>query len=844
MNLQTITEKLNSEFASTERKLVFWYDDHGEFAEDIDSLVLTNAKLHKLTGDNLFYTKYLLEHVDTHHHYLIYAPFPKPADIDNHLADMIYYSQQFFADRISLLCVDLGIPEDCKEHLELTPKFWGSNDRVKKFAALGIDHYTEETIDIGLLAVMAGVKTPNFEEVLKTIIIGDDYKDSKYLVAMEKVGILPLLWQYAQRYYGYEEAKPTLEKLIATLLMTYTSHCCDGQLPKPYELFQSPKENDVSVFVSNLMNHLLCKQRYDEIAKELSIKFKLPQYITMEDVAQYLNCDTFELFDTLIISHLAGIMVGSSQALGDELRAVVKNRASKSHFSEKYGTYYRAIGRADKLLSAITRFDTNPYNDANEMIGQYTAQWHLIDRYYRQFYAAYDKLPDIAPLMELKELVENSYANGYLTKLSVAWSKRLEQVEQYNHLAGRKQYDFYKNAAAISAKRECTVVIVSDAFRYECGSELCRRFEAKAGTQAKLDYMLSTLPSYTRLGMASLLPHQSITYNEGFDEVMVNGTKCNSAASREAILTAVHPTATVLTYTDVMAMKRDAVRSALNGKDLIYIYHDQIDARGDKLSTENEVFTAADEAMGEIMALVQKLTVDKSISHYMITADHGFLYKRDKLDESDKVTLQKVDDSLINKRYILTRGMAPALEGTLQYAMGYLDASLQDCVVTVPRGVEIFKAKGGGQNYVHGGLSLQEIIVPLLKVKTERGKKEVSTVKVVMTSLTRKITNLITYLDFIQTEAISDTVLPARVSLYFESTSGERISNEVLLVANHKTAAPEKRQFHEKFTFKHRKYTKSETYYLVMMDTETGVALERNAFVLDIAFADDFGFGL
>ncbi len=113
-----------------------------------------------------------------------------------------------------------------------------------------------------------------------------------------------------------------------------------------------------------------------------------------------------------------------------------------------------------------------------------------------------------------------------------------------------------------------------------------------------------------------------------------------------------------------------------------------------------------------------------------------------------------------------------------------------------------------------------------------------------MTSLTRKITNLITYLDFIQTENISDTVLPARLSIYFESGSGERISNEVLLVADRKNSAPEKRQFREKFTFKNRKYSQSETYNLVIMDTETGVELERNAFILDIAFADDFGFGI
>ena len=36
-------------------------------------------------------------------------------------------------------------------------------------------------------------------------------------------------------------------------------------------------------------------------------------------------------------------------------------------------------------------------------------------------------------------------------------------------------------------------------------------------------------------------------------------------------------------------MKRDAIRQLFVGMDVIYIYHNQIDARGDKANTENEV---------------------------------------------------------------------------------------------------------------------------------------------------------------------------------------------------------------------------------------------------------------
>ena len=48
----------------------------------------------------------------------------------------------------------------------------------------------------------------------------------------------------------------------------------------------------------------------------------------------------------------------------------------------------------------------------------------------------------------------------------------------------------------------------------------------------------------------------------------------------------------------------------------------------------------------------------------------------------------------------------------------------------------------------------------------------------------------------------------------------------------------------KKFTFKNRKYQKSDKYYLVMMDMESGVEAQRHEFIIDIAFADDFGFGI
>ena len=266
MDLKSIQEKLNNMFTGSERQLVFWYDDNAGFAEKIDDIKLDNAKLYKLRKDNYFYTKYFFECVDKVNNYLVYAPFPQPADKDNHLADTIYYSKLFYADIISLVCVDLHIPNQYKEHLERYPKFWDAMERQDKFMALGIESYNDEIIDIALLAVLANVKVPNFEEIVKTMITSGSLSENKALSAFEKMGLLPTFWQLATKYFGYSEEKPTLERFAITLLLTYTAHSFKGDFPKVWQHFISPRKNDVEVFVKNLMSNVFCREQYDELA--------------------------------------------------------------------------------------------------------------------------------------------------------------------------------------------------------------------------------------------------------------------------------------------------------------------------------------------------------------------------------------------------------------------------------------------------------------------------------------------------------------------------------------------------------------------------------------------------
>lgn len=107
-----LEESFNNESAEgKKRNIIFWYDEEGEFVEDIDELILDNAKTLKLADNNAFFIKYQLEKEDTESNYLLYSPSPKPMPRDNWLLDILQYSTGFSTDKAVLIMGDLGVTD-------------------------------------------------------------------------------------------------------------------------------------------------------------------------------------------------------------------------------------------------------------------------------------------------------------------------------------------------------------------------------------------------------------------------------------------------------------------------------------------------------------------------------------------------------------------------------------------------------------------------------------------------------------------------------------------------------------------------------------------------------------
>ena len=240
-------------------------------------------------------------------------------------------------------------------------------------------------------------------------------------------------------------------------------------------------------------------------------------------------------------------------------------------------------------------------------------------------------------------------------------------------------------------QRKRTVVIISDAMRYEVGQELYSNLADDPKCRAKLDKQLSVLPSYTRIGMAALLPHDNIIITDNY-QVLVDDVLCDNLLGRQTVLQKHSPNSICVQFDDIKNLKKAELRDIFTGKQIIYIYHNQIDARGDKANTY----------------------------HFIITADHGFIYKRDKVTESDKISGVNDKNAFVNRRFIVADN-AVNEDGIASISIGRVLRNKNTKVVSFPISSNVFKVSGGGQNFVHGGSSPQEMLVPVLDVKMERG---------------------------------------------------------------------------------------------------------------------------
>lgn len=821
------------------RKIIFWYDSKQEYQDFINELELEDTEIIKY-NNNSFWIRYHIEKEELNKNVIIYLPFERKKGIDNDLLDLETANSDllFNPDSTTMRLKNLGLTEDCRKIINKYAKFFGNKKRETEFKNFDIEEKSNDNIDLIITAIMLNIKSINEDEILKEII-KFYFEDEKKYEELFKFGNEEFILSLFNDTFGssinsYEELPELYKSLVFTYFATGLKDIKKVSRYSKYLL--TKKSTNVYVFINNLMRDKTTKEHFEKLSKDIEVEFGINDLIDSIDIEEYITNDAFESIDKNVIKYIVDKLFNGIGEY-DVYENYIDIRENK-YWYEKLENEYKLLNVAIMFFKKIKNIeDSIKIVDIDKFAKDYADNFSEVDTLYRKFYFYYDNIEDKDLFINLKNKIENIYVNDFMSELSIKWSDMMENMTKYDSNRMTLQKDFYKNyIKPYNDKKDRIVVIISDAFRYECAKELNNKLKTFA-SKSEIQYMQGLVPSYTKLGMASLLPNKELERVKDSDDILVDGQVSSSIKDRESILQKENPDSLAVKFDDLYEMTKLEWKKLFSGKKVVYIYHDTVDNAGEH--NENEIFTACDKAINELERLIRDLHTTFSGINAFITADHGFFYKRGKVESYEK-TNKTTNSTKQKTRYSYSESILNE-EGILSINLDYVFGE-NSGYVNIPKGNIIFARQGTGINYVHGGILPQEIIVPVIDFKSTRTSEESKKVGITYSGLTSKITNAITYLEFLQDNNIDENNKPCRYLLHFEDEDGTRISDECTIIANYENTEVKDRFFREKFVFKNMQYDKNKPYYLTITDEETGIVKDKIKFYIDIAIVNNFDF--
>ena len=879
MDTQRIQQALDDRFGRDGHRIVFWNDPDQAFSETLDALNLGDVTTLRLDQHPALAVKARLELEDPNGRYLLYAPFAPPPPEQDWLLDIRLYSGSFSADRASMLLADLGLTQQSlRGHLAERSRFFASRDRLERLQRLISPDDEALDIDRKIIAVLVKADQAEPFSVLIALfdgmlaVSGDALADDggeadldrlpPVWAELERFGVQEAFWALMARHFGWREEAPTLKNLLLRLLVSDFAHACRAALPEGLAPLVLPRQGQANAVVclAQWRDSSARGASYERLSAAVAEAIRLDQVLARLEMEDLAEVKTFLRVEQVIASRLRDRVL--------ETERTIKPRAIRDLAARRQDGYWATPALPDRpaaprqalhavyqaLREAAELFDqcnalagTLTRMDAATLFAAYTERLYRVDQGYRHFREAADEAEsrgwDI--LKQLRERVEQVYGTGFIAELGLAWNQVLA-----NGLLARWRLDgvgnqprfFDTEVAPLLAKGgdRRVFVIISDAFRYEAARELTEQLNGRYRIDARLSALLGVLPSYTGLGMAALLPHRTLAYDAG-GVLRVDGQPCGSLEQRGKVLAAVGGVA--VKADAFMAMKKDEGRAFVKPHRVVYIYHDPVDAIGDKPATEARTFQAVRQAIDELADLTLKIINSLNGSQVLITADHGFLFQHSPPGATDKNSLdEKPPGTLIaKKRYLLGRALGDhdkAFHGSTAVTAG----AGGDMEFWVPKGANRFHFVGGAR-FVHGGAMPQEIAVPLIRVQHLRDEKAVVTktrqVRVSVLGTNFKVTTNRHRFQLIQTEPVGERVKPTtlRIALY---DGAEPVTNVETLTFD--STSPDMNQWQKtvSLTLLGRQFDRKRVYQLLLRDAETGVEDARFDVTIDLAFTNDF----
>jgi uncharacterized protein (TIGR02687 family) len=765
---------------SAHRHIVIWHDPDGD--ADVQELQAALAdlgvKVWEWTRDNSFRTKYQLEIADPHTPYLVYARFPKPSVHEDWLLDIRLYGDEFVADRTALCLQEFGITHPAaREFVSAHLAFFRSQERVRKVQRLLPERPSPKQLVLATLAAATGAEAPDVMRIVRQVLAaGLDEDVNPPYQQLAKWRLTASFWNEVREVFGFPPETLTLRQLFYAVAASHLAHGVDAELPSEWGVLRSETPNTCRIFLDDTLRSP-DGAAFAAHLRQFSADLGVTAWLAQLPYDRYVRCDTVPETHQLLLRHLCEQLI---HEVADSARWLdILSERRNTHGYETWRHAYAALEIALSLQQEKQRFaeESSP-SDPKAWFDGYVARWYRIDQLYRRFSSESAKVDEalLEPLATLRERWDNWYSHVFLPACGEWTDHLLRQgwADAWPIPGVPQQRQFYAQYVAPHTARERVFVLVSDALRYEAGEELATRLNGRLQGQVELTAMQASLPTYTRLGMASLLPGRAISMN-GSGAVLRDGRPTDSLEARGDILSAHADGAVALRWSDFDALTVQQGEAVIRGKRVIYLYHDVIDAIGDQSRSETRTFAAVQQAIDELEAAVHKLARSYRAVRIVVTADHGFLFQPLAVEawaKPDPVTGHVYDG---NRRFAVGRDLsAPA--GSHRVSLAYLGLDVEAVIAA-----SVYRFTGhGGMRFVHGGAMPQEAIVPVIVYHPNRSQARglLPYVDVALVNRGRVVTSYEFTAILFQEQKAGVDYQPRhlRIGLYWD---GMRISTEV-----------------------------------------------------------------
>ncbi|WP_426039699.1 BREX-1 system phosphatase PglZ type A [Brevundimonas sp. DC300-4] len=771
-----------------EHRIVFWYDVDRDMRAEFDAADLDGVTKLEI-ANNEFGLKYRILRQEADTQFLLFKDGPEPPMAENWLLDVQLATTVFKADQAAIWLAELGLPLQfeavVREHIE----FFRAKTRVDALKRLMQPSDTQTQMRLRMLAVCAGAEG-GLDTVIEGLLGELASGNEDALRLLERAGLTQTFWKQVEQAYGYHSDESDFEDFAITLFQSAYSRALgeDGRL-----------NAEALLVFRRWKNNRHWADAFETLSDRYQDLLKIRADLRKRDFRTVVGIDHFEDIDRHIISQLVQAMSTQTVSAPDVLGWARERR--QSHWYSRFEDVYQAIAFATEFQQALATADLSMTSPA-EGVRRYVGSWHRLDQLYRKFIYHMQKSGQASLLGDLYDAVENRYNNNFVLAVNDAWQDQIAHLGEWKIPGYDAQADFYREQAAYYRRKDQKVaVIISDALRYEVAEECLRHIRALDRFDAELKPMISALPSYTQLGMAALLPHSDLALAvDGSGDILSGGESTKGLAAREKLLIAGRKgdSAKALKAEDLMNMRTEEGKALFRDHHIVYVYHNRVDAIGDKLQTEDQLPQAVEDTIEDLTKLVRKLT-SANFSNILITADHGFLYQHRALDESDFAIADPQGDEILfrNRRFVIGRGLGPT-PGMKLFTSPSLGLS-GDLEVLIPNSINRMRVKGSGSRFVHGGATLQEIVIPVIRVGKKR-EGDVGQVEVqILVSGRSLISSGQTAVTFYQAQAMSEKMRARELLAGIYAADGTLISDEFTMLFDFRSDNAREREMPRKF---------------------------------------------